>query len=69
MPHNIDWRHFVAFGGVLVSVTLPYLLFDRDDEYEYEYVEVIDELEDQPQDEEATDTEPEKESADDQQED
>lgn len=67
MPHNIDWRHFVAFGGVLVSVTLPYLLFDRDDEYEY--VEVIDEPEDHPQDEEATDTEPEKESADDQQED
>ena len=67
MPHNIDWRHFVAFGGVLVSVTLPYLLFERDDEYEY--VEVIDEPEDQPQDEEATDTDPEKESADDQQED
>lgn len=66
MPQNIDWRHFVAFGGVLVSITLPYLLFDRD---EYEYVEVIDEPEDQPQDEEATDLEPEKETADDQQED
>lgn len=67
MPRNIDWRHFVAFGGVLVSVTLPYLLFPRD---EYEYVEVYDEPEDQPQDEvETTDPEPEKETADDQQED
>ena len=66
MPRNIDWRHFVAFGGALVSVTLPYLLFPRD---EYEYVEVFEEPEDQPQDEEATDTEPEKETADDQQED
>lgn len=66
MPQNIDWRHFVAFGGVLVSVTIPYLLFPRD---EYEYVEVIEEPVDQPQDEEATDTEPEKETADDQQED
>lgn len=66
MPHNIDWRHFVAFGGVMVSITLPYLLFERD---EYEYVEVIDEPEDQPQDEETTDPEPEKETADDQQED
>lgn len=67
MPQNIDWRHFVAFGGVLVSVTLPYLLCPRD---EYEYVEVYDEPEDQPQDEvETTDPEPEKEIADDQQED
>ncbi|TKW75038.1 MAG: hypothetical protein DI610_04905 [Staphylococcus hominis] len=61
MPRNIDWRHFIALGGVLVSVTLPYLLFPRE---EYEYVEVIDEPEDEP-----VDTEPEKETADDQQED
>lgn len=66
MPHNIDWRHFVAFGGALVSFTLPYLLFPRE---EYEYVEVIDEPEDIPEDEDVTDPEPEKEPADDQQED
>lgn len=64
MPHNIDWRHFIAFGGVLVSITLPYLLFQPD---EYEYVEVVDEL-DEPEDD-ASDPETEKESADDQQDD
>ena len=66
MPNNIDWRHFVAIGGALVSITLPYLLLPRD---EYEYVEVIDEPELTPEDEEDTEPEPEKETADDQQED
>jgi len=67
MPHNIDWRHFIAFGGVLVSITLPYLLFQPD---EYEYVEVDDELDelDEPEND-ASDPETEKESADDQQDD
>lgn len=64
MPHNIDWRHFVAFGGVLVSITLPYLLFQQD---EYDYVEIIDDLDDLEND--ASDHETEKESADDQQDD
>ena len=66
MPHHIDWRHFVAFGGTLVSLTLPYLLFPREEEYEY--IEIVEEELD---DSEIEDTEPktEKETADDQQDD
>lgn len=67
MPRNIDWRHFVALGGVLVSVTLPYLLFPQE---EYEYVEVYDEPEDDPIEADTeTPSETNKENADDQQED
>lgn len=66
MPHHIDWRHFVAFGGVLVSLTLPYLLIPREEEYEY--IEIVEEELDDPEIEN-TEPETEKETADDQQDD
>ena len=41
MFHGLRWGHVVAFGGVLMSITLPILLMQ--DEYELVEVEEFEE--------------------------
>lgn len=60
MPQfNPSWKHLASACGVLLSLTLPHFLFKED---EYEYIEIVEE--------DLDDTEPEKETElDDQQDD